>query len=134
MARLINDARVFPAPPSAQSFFSSRPILPTSTEMPGADDSATMLQPPPCAAIARKQFVRFFWSPRAGGIHEEPGRIFLRAPGFFDWVDERPRFLNFVVSCEKRGVAAHRVQEEPFVSFRARLAERRPVMKIHLHR
>jgi hypothetical protein len=32
-----------------------------------------------------------------------------------DWVDDAPRQLDFVRSCEEAGVARQRVEQEPFI-------------------
>jgi hypothetical protein len=35
--------------------------------------------------------------------------------GVHDWIDNRPRGFDYVLSCEERQVASHRVREEPLV-------------------
>src|SRR5882724_13579934 len=130
----MSDARVFASPSSAQSFFSSRSILPISTGIPGANVSACILESPPGATVAREKFVGFFRSPRTGGIHEQTWLIFFGLPRFLDRIDERPRFFHFIPACEEGRVTAHRVEQQPLVRFRTRFAEGRSVMEIHLHR
>ena len=44
-------------------------------------------------------------------------------PRFLDRVDERPGFFDLVAARKKRGVAAHRIEEQAFVGFRAGFAE-----------
>src|ERR1043165_8537183 len=72
-ARLINDARVFAPPPSAQSFFNSRSIFPISTGTPGEVEAwagallgdgveisitpSPWSEPAPGATVAREQRV-----------------------------------------------------------------------------
>src|ERR1700736_275589 len=68
-------------------------------------------QSPPCATIAREQFIRFFGSPGAGRIKKQGGSIFFCDPCVFDDVDERPSFLHFVAAREEGGVAAHGIEQ-----------------------
>src|SRR5947209_15293446 len=54
-------------------------------------------------------------------------------PRFLDRVDESPGMLDLVAAGKERGVAAHRVEEQPFVRFRAGLSKGRSIMEIHFH-
>src|SRR4029077_8472181 len=92
------------------------------------------LKPPPSAAVAREQIVGFFRAPGTGGIKKKTRRIFCCGARVLDWVYERPGFFNFIAPREKCGVAAHRVEKQTFVCFRAGFAERGTVMEIHFHR
>src|SRR6266496_4672376 len=89
-------------------------------------------QSPPRPPIAREQIIRFFWAPGSGGIKEQIRRIFFCCPRLLDDVDESPGFLDFVATRKQRGIAAHRIEQQPFVRFRTGFAEGRPVMEIHL--
>src|SRR5439155_4185120 len=134
MARLMSEARVMTSSPCCQSFFSSRSISLTSTARPKDVSAAMQLKSSPGAAVARHQFIRFFRSPGTVGIKIQLRRVLFRRPCVFDEIDERPRLLHFIVPRKQRGVAAHRVEQQTFVSFRARFAEGSAVMKIHFHR
>src|SRR5262249_53451955 len=137
MARLISDARVIAPAASRQSFFNSLSIFPISTGCPNEKVSATAgikSEPPPRAAVAREKFICFIRAPRTSGIENQLRSALLLRPRIFDWVDERPRFFDFIAARKQRRVAAHRVEEQTFIRFRASLAKRRSVMKIHFHR
>src|SRR5947207_5612261 len=126
MARLMSDARVFTPSLSVQSFLSARSICPISTGIPVAETSAFIFrsEPSPGAAIASEQLIRFLRAPRAGRIIEQLRRALLLGPRILDRIDKRPRFLNFVPARKQSRIAAHRIEEEPLVSFRARFADR----------
>ena len=55
-------------------------------------------------------------------------------PRFLDGVDERPSFFDLVPARKECGVAAHRIEEQAFVRFRAGFAKGSAIVKIHLHR
>src|SRR5205085_11393053 len=132
----MREARVIAPSPSRQSFFSSLSIFPISTGWPNEEVSASpaISESPPSAPVAREQFIRFFRSPGSCGIKTKRRRVFLLQPRVLDDVDERPRFFDFVAARKQSRVAAHRIEQEAFVSFGARFAEGSSVMKIHLHR
>jgi hypothetical protein len=54
-------------------------------------------------------------------------------PGFLDWIDESPGLFDFVRARKECSVAAHRIEQQTFGGFRARLAEGRSVMEIHFN-
>src|SRR6266704_3620668 len=88
-------------------------------------------QPSPRSTIAREQILGFFRAPGAGGIKEQTRCIFFCVPRIFDGIDEGPGFLDFISTREQRGIAAHRIEQQTLVRFRAGFAKRGSVMKIH---
>src|SRR5436853_3972216 len=109
----MSEARVITPSPSAQSFFSSFSIRPTSTGMPNEKVSATsgitsiqqqrwstVSQPPPGAPVARQQFVRFIGAPGARGVKIK-SLLAPALPLFLDRVDKRPRLVHFITAREQ---------------------------------
>src|SRR5436190_5846904 len=70
------------------------------------------LKSPPGATVARQKLVRFVRSPRTGWIKIKFGRFLFLRPSFFDDVDERPRFFDFVAPREQAAVSSHRVEQQ----------------------
>src|SRR2546423_9697415 len=132
----MREACVIDASPSRQSFFSSLSIFPISTGWPNEEVSVapSISESPPGAPVAREQFIGFFRSPGSRGIKTKWRRVFLLRPRVLDDVDERPRLFDFVPARKQRRIAAHRIEQQSFISFGARFAEGSSVMKIHLHR
>src|SRR3954452_11989831 len=103
-------------PPKASSipdrYFRSQP------EFRAQKFQLAFLESPPGTAVTGEKFVSLLRAPRTGWIFKKLGLVLLPGPRFFDRIDERPRFFDFVPPGKERGVAAHRIQEQSFVRFR----------------
>src|SRR6185437_6942061 len=87
----------------------------------------------PAPSIARHQFIGLFRPPGAAVIIWKILRL-RRGPGFQHRSVERPCSLHAVAVRKQRGVAQHRVQQQPLITIGRGGPKCSSVIKVHIHR